>query len=89
MTLPGASPAAGPVLPAERIVALDVLRGWALFGVLWSNLVEHYGTTDAVSSADFALEWIQYNLVSGRFYTLLAILFGIGFGIQLTRARAH
>lgn len=89
MTLPRASPAAGPVLPAERIVALDVLRGWALFGVLWSNLVEHYGTTKAVSSADFALEWIQYNLVSGRFYTLLTILFGIGFGIQLTRARAR
>src|SRR4029079_9860943 len=27
-----------PVRPEERIHALDLLRGWAMFGVLWSNV---------------------------------------------------
>src|SRR5579884_562593 len=31
-----------PVAPAERIAGLDVLRGWAMFGVLWSNLNDWY-----------------------------------------------
>src|SRR5678816_2966999 len=44
---PAAAPS--PVAPEERIVALDLLRGFALFGVLLSNLNDWYGTTDPVS----------------------------------------
>ena len=75
-----------PVSPEERIRALDLLRGWAMFGVLWSNLNDSYGTRDPVTSLDRALSWTQYWLVESRFYSLLILLFGIGFGIQLTRA---
>jgi len=84
----GSKPAANlaPVAPHERVHALDVLRGWALFGVLWSNLNDWYGTTDPVTSLDRALSWTQEYLIESRFVSLLVILFGIGFGIQLTRA---
>src|SRR6478672_10480642 len=75
-----------PVAPSERIQALDLLRGWALFGVLWSNLNDWYGTTDPVTNLDHALSWTQQYLIESRFVSLLVILFGIGFGIQLTRA---
>ena len=43
-----------PVAPSERIGALDLLRGWALFGVLWSNLNDHYGTSEPVTALDRA-----------------------------------
>jgi len=75
-----------PVAPDERIYALDMLRGLAMFGVLWSNLNDWYGTTDPTTSLDKGLTWIHWNLIEGRFYTLLCLLFGIGFGIQLLRA---
>lgn len=35
---------------------------------------------------DNGLAWLQYNLIESRFYTLLCLLFGIGFGIQSLRA---
>ena len=75
-----------PVAPEERIRALDLLRGWAMFGVLWSNLNGDYATSKPVSGLDHALSWAQTNLLESRFYSLLILLFGIGFGIQLTRA---
>jgi uncharacterized protein len=75
-----------PVAPNERILAIDLLRGWAIFGVLWSNLNDWYGTRDPVTTADRALAWMQEYLVESRFYTLLVLLFGIGFGIQLLRS---
>ena len=75
-----------PVGPEERIRALDLLRGWAMFGVLWSNLNDSYGTRDPGTALDHALSWTQTWLLESRFYSLLILLFGIGFGIQLTRA---
>src|SRR4029077_14915087 len=68
------------------IHALDLLRGWAMFGVLWSNLNDWYGTRDPITSVDRGLAFTQAWLIEGRFITLLCILFGIGFGIQLLRA---
>ncbi|HEY3113279.1 MAG TPA: DUF418 domain-containing protein [Gemmatimonadaceae bacterium] len=75
-----------PVAPQERIRALDLLRGWAMFGVLWSNLNDVYANHASVTTLDHALWWTQQWLLESRFYTLLILLFGIGFGVQLTRA---
>ncbi|HEY6830828.1 MAG TPA: DUF418 domain-containing protein [Gemmatimonadaceae bacterium] len=83
---PPASRELEPVAPSERIQALDLLRGWAMFGVLWSNLNDWYGTTDEATRFDRILSFSQEWLVESRFYTLLCFLFGIGFGIQLMRA---
>ena len=43
-----------PVAVEERIHALDLLRGWAMFGVLWSNLNDHYGVRDPAGGLDRA-----------------------------------
>ena len=75
-----------PVAPQERIGALDLLRGWAMFGVLWSNLNDVYANHEPGTKLDYALGWTQQWLLESRFYTLLILLFGIGFGIQLIRA---
>jgi uncharacterized protein len=59
-----------------------------LFGVLGSNLNDVYvsGYVSPATGLDRALGWTQYYLIESRFYTLLMILFGIGFSIQLVRA---
>jgi uncharacterized protein len=75
-----------PVSPDERIHGLDLLRGWAMFGVLWSNLNDWYGTEDPATRLDRGLAWAQGTLIESRFYSLLCVLFGVGFGIQLVRA---
>lgn len=75
-----------PVMPDGRIPSLDILRGFALFGVLWSNL-NHYDPT-SLTGLDETLSWIQQWLIQNRFYSLLGFLFGIGFAIQLDRAES-
>ena len=75
-----------PVAPQERIPLLDVLRGFCLFGVLWSNLNDWYTTANPATHLDQAIRWTQDWLVESRFYSMLGFLFGIGFAIQLTRA---
>lgn len=74
-----------PVAPDARIPALDILRGFALFGVLWSNL-NHYNPTPEATRLDHGIFWIQEWLIQNRFYSLLGFLFGIGFAVQLSRA---
>ena len=75
-----------PVAPEERVGALDLLRGWAMFGVLWSNLNDDYVKRDPSTALGYGFQWTQQWLIESRFYALLIILFGIGFGIQLMRA---
>ena len=84
----GAPPLA-PTTASERIHTLDLLRGFAMFGVLWANLNTGYGVKPPASGIDRALAWAQQNLLDGRFYTLLGFLFGIGFSIQLARAESR
>ena len=57
-----------------------------MFGVLWSNLNDWYGVADETTWLDRAIGFVQEYFVEGRFFILLCFLFGIGFGIQLTRA---
>ena len=84
---PQAQHAFGSPIPAgQRIHALDVLRGFALWGVLVSNLNDWYGAPDPTTPLDKALAWGQAYLVESRFMTLFCLLFGIGFSIQLVRA---
>src|SRR5204863_485058 len=75
-----------PVAPHERVVLFDVLRGFCLFGVLWSNLNAWYTVAAPATTLDHAIQWTQDWLVDSRLYSLLGFLFGIGFAIQLTRA---
>jgi len=77
-----------PILPGERIVALDVIRGLAMFGVLLAYCAWSLGTPPAetYSPLDRALEAAMGFAIDGKFYTLLAFLFGLGFQLQLGRA---
>ena len=84
-----------PVAPGERIQLLDVLRGFALFGVLVGNLVwlaTYENVTreqmDALPTAaiDRATRYLVHFFIDWKFYTLFSFLFGLGFSIQMSRA---
>jgi uncharacterized protein len=86
-----------PVASQERYVLMDILRGFALFGVLAANMrgfnlpLSAYGAPEkffagrADMVAQFLLDWF----ISGKAYAMFAFLFGLGFAIQMTRARAR
>ena len=82
---------------AERILSLDVLRGFALLGILISNMVffsqplEESGWRGGFwyEQSDWLADWISVFLVEGKFYPIFSILFGLGFSIQLDRASAR
>ncbi len=85
-----------PVGAARRVLALDVLRGFAIFGVLVANtLTFAYPTASAPTElaawrgtgpADVATVFLVGLLVEGKFYTLLSVLFGMGLRLQSLRA---
>ncbi|MCF7221175.1 DUF418 domain-containing protein [Marilutibacter chinensis] len=84
-----------PLAGRERIAALDVLRGLALLGIALMN-VEWFsaplvarvdGIDPAASGLDLWLDAASYVLVSGKFWVLFALLFGMGFAVMQARAQ--
>jgi uncharacterized protein len=93
---------AEPVRERERLHLLDALRGFALAGVLLANLREFslFSLIDAAqrealptAALDRWLSPLIDGLVGGKAMTLFALLFGVGFSLQLQRgghgAEAH
>jgi len=81
-----------PVAPRERVAALDVIRGWALLGVLIANIHEGLsgrmfepGDHDTTTIEIVATRFVEI-VISGKSITLLTFLFGLGFAVQLLRA---
>jgi uncharacterized protein len=85
-----------PVAANERIQLIDVLRGFALFGVLLVNMVTLSGTDVAVTlpraeslataPLDALLRAVIYFFADDKANTIFAFLFGLGFAVQLARA---
>ncbi|MCX7791460.1 MAG: DUF418 domain-containing protein, partial [Chloroflexaceae bacterium] len=84
-----------PVQPAERIATLDIVRGFALFGILTVNmfLFSHpfqdllLPPPPDVPWYDRLATWLVRLFSEGKFYPLFSLLFGLGFALQLERAR--
>ena len=80
---------ASPVKPQSRLEFVDVLRGFALIGVLAANMSSYSGySSNPGDTADFLdkgiLIGIQF-LVRAKFYSLFAFLFGWGTAVQMLR----
>ncbi len=85
-----------PTALTERIHILDILRGFAIFGILAVNI-------GGFATAQFfpgyimpAMPWydtVAKNLMTffaeGKFYSIFSFLFGLGFAMQLNRAQAN
>ena len=75
-------------------MALDVLRGVAVAGILLANTFVFFGlflipperaAAFSTHSVDRVVEFTEHVLVEGKFYSIFSLLFGIGFGLQLAR----
>ena len=86
-----------PTSSLERYEFLDVLRGFALFGIITANMIlyslylrlsESAKASMSTYSTDRGLDFLELLLIEGKFYTIFSILFGMGFSILLIRAQA-
>ena len=79
----------GPTPSGNRIVALDVLRGFALLGILLINIIGFGGIASLghewTGFADQAVQELLNFFGRGKFLSLFSILFGIGFAMQIAR----
>ena len=86
-----------PVGESERIFALDVLRGFAIFGIFLVNIVFFgrplmtftgpIGGEDA-STGEVVAWAISEVFFEFKFISLFSLLFGVGMAVQLARATA-
>lgn len=76
--------------PRGRIITVDVLRGFALFGIFYAHMIfwfaggplpaELYQPDDPVSGIAVGLYML---LVIGKFFALFSFLFGLSFYLQM------
>jgi uncharacterized protein len=83
-----------PIDPKQRIEILDILRGFALLGIIFNNM--QYLSGYAFTPFDTLKQIINFQLnedvyhfldiiITAKFYTLFSFLFATGFYIQLSR----
>ena len=86
------SDALGPVGEAERVEVVDVLRGFALCGILFVNIMwfKAPGSLGGFGYEGPPLDRLVaagvFALAQAKFFTLFSFLFGWGFATQLLRA---
>ena len=93
------SEAVAPITAKDRVGELDVLRGFALLGVMTINLWEFGGESVTITADQLAalpnaalnssIEFWLRLFVSDKANTLFACLFGMGFWIQMERLEAR
>lgn len=82
----------GPVREENRIETLDVLRGFAVFGILLANIFLFAlptlpsGTPAGEGLGDRAAALLVGIFIEGKFYTIFSLLFGMGLMLQSRRA---
>ncbi len=81
-----------PVAAPERVHTIDLLRGWALFGILMVNmeffawpLSFMFFPQNWANPWDAVIENAVKIFAQGKFYTLFSTLFGLGFSFFLLK----
>jgi uncharacterized protein len=82
-------------MQTERIVVVDVLRAFALFGIIVTHSVDGFLAGQPpgpdfmlFSPLDHTVEKLEHLLTFGKFFTIFSFLFGLSFAIQLRNAAA-
>jgi uncharacterized protein len=86
--------AIAPVDNKDREVFMDVLRGFAIFGILIANLTMGglgWGINKVETglflllSLDKQLSFVYVMFIDGKFYSIFSLLFGWGIALQIQR----
>ena len=95
---PAAPPRAAPVRAGERIAALDVLRGFAVLGILAMNVQSYSMITaayvnpmanDKGAGIGFAVWLLSHVFFDTKFMSIFSTLFGAGMALMSERAAAR
>ena len=77
---------------SNRIEAIDVLRGFTLFGIVLVHMVEQYyagpypeGVQSEPTTLDNILQGFAGIFIMGKFYMIFSFLFGLSFFIQSSK----
>src|SRR5688500_11820019 len=80
-------------LPGERLAVVDVLRAYALFGIIITHSVTGFLAGQEpvpdfmlFTPLDRAVAQLEHLFTFGKFYTIFSFLFGLSFAIQLRNA---
>ncbi|GAB4186183.1 MAG: DUF418 domain-containing protein [Thermoflexibacter sp.] len=87
-----------PIVPSpqitsvERIKIIDVLRGFALLGIIIVHVVEQYYAGDSSIFAkntplDMGISIFMGIFIIGKFFPIFSFLFGLSFAIQINQAK--
>ena len=84
-----------PIQRTDRLLHLDVLRGFALFGILLVNFewftrstqTMLLGSATEVEGLGGLSSWLIEWLAESKFFPLFSMLFGMGFAIMMRRAQ--
>jgi uncharacterized protein len=76
-----------PIDPAQRLRHVDIVRGFALFGVMLVNMF-NFGATSIIwtEPPDVAAQSVMRFLFETKSWRLFSFLFGFGFALQFLRA---
>lgn len=78
------------VLGKNRIVTLDIIRGFAILGIFLVNMPSFTGSESMIyTGIDKTIRMLFDLFVQTKFYTIFSFLFGLGFYIFMTRAEAR
>ncbi len=93
-----AAPKAAPVRAGERIAAIDVLRGFAVLGILAMN-VQSYSmisaaylnpaANDKLEGAGFPVWVLTHMFFDTKFMSIFSMLFGAGMALMAERAASR
>ncbi len=80
-------------VPGDRIAVVDVLRAYALFGIIVTHSVTGFLAGQApspdfmlFSPLDRVVAQLEHLLTFGKFFTIFSFLFGLSFAIQMNNA---
>ncbi len=89
---------AAPVSSVERIVAIDVLRGYAVLGILVVNIqafalpsmayMNPYAYGD-LTGVNYLVWWFTHVICDQKFMTIFSMLFGAGIVLMTSRSEAR
>ncbi len=86
-----------PVQSNDRVIFMDVLRGFAILGIFIANLGTGFSWyNESVNAtgpmllpkADHTMSFMHHMLIEGKFYSIFSLLFGWGIALQFKRAEA-
>ncbi len=82
------------VTQKERILSLDIIRGLALFGILFINVGAYQVIIEGGPMPDYSgingvIDSLIDIFIEKKFFSIFSFLFGVGFYIFASRAEAR